>query len=120
MRVRHAARQFRFDFLASVLTSFILWVALRRRTVLRVAVIVALIAVSWPFLLRATLHESTLHNQEVELRAARDEQVTEEEWLADGTGDNVGALMFGWFPVAVGVLLALPVDFLLRRRRAAA
>lgn len=105
-------------FLTSWLTSFIVWVVLRKRVAIRALVVVALIALGWPLLVRATAHESAQHNREVDLRLARGEEITEEESLADGTGDNVGAQLFGWFPVAAGVVLALPVNFFIRRRTA--
>src|SRR4051812_40964793 len=82
-----------------------------RRTPALVTTLRATVAavVVWALLMAAMLHVTQAENASYEARVAWGEEVTVDEALSDGTGDNAGVLMLGWVPgvAYAGLLWAL-------------
>jgi hypothetical protein len=102
---------------AALIATALVVICLHRYLVIAYVIAIVITLAGWMLIIPATARGVEQYRVDLHKRAAAGEHVTDREWDSDGTGDNVAALVTGWFPGALGTGIGTGIAIPLRRRR---
>jgi len=103
--------------LLTMVCGFASVVALWKRRRLRIVIPMIVVLMAWALIYQRVMSETAERNRIYDERSARGENVDEEAAMNDGVGENVAAMILGWFPATVGAFCGIVCVVVLRYLR---